>query len=237
MKPKLTNDPTFSPGDLVAVGDVHGRIDLLWALIAKLRDTKVHLLFLGDLIDRAQVKGADAVVLNVVKSIMDDPAQYGLASVDALRGNHEDMFLNAVDEHELGWTMGLNSHTGLWMRNGGDISSFDEMRPHAEWIRELPLFKQVEDTVFVHAGLRPYVPMEDQTATDLVWIRQPFLSHGPKGVSGVKQVVHGHTPNFEEPGAIEITKNRVNLDGGAYFSGKLTAYNHRTNEVFQVYLD
>jgi serine/threonine protein phosphatase 1 len=230
MKPKLIENPTFSPGDLVAVGDVHGRFDLLWALIAKLRDTGVHLLFLGDLIDRAKEKGGDAVVLNIVKSLKDDPAQYGLASVDALRGNHEQMFLDAADSDPNDWTGSIS----LWAHNGGAVNFLDEMRPHAEWVRELPLFKRVDDTVFVHAGLRPNVPLEHQTRTDMVWIREPFLSRGPAGVHGITRVIHGHTPDFENPGRVDIRKNRVNLDSGAFFSGKLTGYNHNTRQVFQV---
>jgi serine/threonine protein phosphatase 1 len=224
MKPKITEKPTFNPGDLVAVGDVHGSVKLLWTLIAKLRDTGVHLLFLGDLIDRAQERGSDVVTLNIVKSLMDDPRQYGLASVDALRGNHEQMFLDAAD----------GTNVDLWAHNGGAIDFLDEMRPHAEWVRELPIFKRVDDTVFVHAGLRPHVPLESQTRTDMVWIREPFLSKGPVGVEGIARVVHGHTPDFDDPGHVEITDNRVNIDSGAFFSGKLTAYNHNTNQVFQI---
>jgi serine/threonine protein phosphatase 1 len=229
MKPTLTENPTFNHGDLVAVGDVHGRFDLLWKLIAKLRDTSIHLLFLGDLIDRAKEKGGDLVVLNIVKSLMEDPAQYGLASVEALRGNHEQMFLDAVDNNRP-----YSEHLQLWAHNGGAVNSLDEMEPHAEWIRELPLFRRVEDTLFVHAGVRPFVSLEDQVPTDLVWIRNPFLSHGPKGVHGIARVIHGHTPDFENPGTVEITDNRVNLDSGAFFSGVLTGYNHNTGHVFQV---
>lgn len=234
MKPTITDKPGFSPGDLVAVGDVHGRIDLVWELVSKLRDTKVHILFLGDLIDRAQTKGDDVRVLNVVKSLMDDPLQYGLASVDALRGNHEQMFLDAVDAPPPHGPFDFNNPRELWIQNGGAIDSLEEMRPHAEWIRQLPLFKRVDTTVFVHAGLRPNVPLDQQVETDLTWIRNPFLRRGAVGVEGVDLVVHGHTPDFDEPGKIEITENRVNIDSGAFFSGKLTAYNHNTKEVFQV---
>lgn len=230
MKPHLTETPTFNPGDFVAVGDVHGRFDLVWKLISKLRDTGVHVLFLGDLIDRAKEKGGDVVVLNLMKSVMDDPALYGLASVDALRGNHEQMFLDAADSDPNDWDGSFN----LWVHNGGSIDSLPEMRSHVEWIRELPLFKRVDDTVFVHAGLRPNVPLENQTHTDMVWIREPFLSRGPAGVHGITRVVHGHTPDFENPGRVDIRKNRVNLDSGAFFSGVLTGYNHNTGHVFQV---
>jgi serine/threonine protein phosphatase 1 len=223
-KPTLTTDPTFNPGDLVAIGDVHGSFKLLWALIAKLRDTGVNLLFLGDLIDRAQEKGGDVVTLNIVKSLMDNPKQYGLASVEALRGNHEQMFLDAVD----------GANADLWAQNGGAVDFLEEMRPHAKWVKQLPLFRRVGDTVFVHAGLRPHVPLESQTALDLIWIRQPFLSRGPAGVEGINRVIHGHTPDFENPGQIEISGDRINLDSGAYFSGMLTGYNHNTGQVFQI---
>jgi serine/threonine protein phosphatase 1 len=230
MKPELTDKPTFSPGDFVAVGDVHGCVDLVWNLISKLRDTGVHILFLGDLIDRAQKRGDDVVVLNVVKSLIDDPKSYGLASVDALRGNHEQMFLDAA----AAGPFDRDGHVGLWAQNGGAVDSFNEMRPHIEWIRKLPLFKKIDTTLFVHAGLRPYVPMDSQVPSDLIWIRQPFLSRGPVGVPGVDFVVHGHTPDFKNPGRVDIRENRVNLDSGAYYSGLLTGYNHNTREVFQV---
>lgn len=234
MKPTVTDKPSFNAGDLVAVGDVHGRYDLVWKLISKLRDTKVHVLFLGDLIDRSQKKGGDVVVLNLMKSVMDDPSLYGLASVDSLRGNHEQMFLDAIDAPPIRGPFDFDNPLDLWIHNGGAIDSLEEMRPHAEWIRQLPLFKRVESTVFVHAGLRPNVPLDQQVETDMVWIRQPFLRRGAVGVKGVDLVVHGHTPDFDEPGKIEITENRINLDSGAFFSGKLTAYNHNTREVFQV---
>jgi len=72
------------------------------------------------------------------------------------------------------------------------------------------------DYLFVHAGLRPGVPLEAQSEADLVWIRAPFLDHAePFG----KVVVHGHTPG-EEP----VTRsNRVGIDTGAVFTGRLTA--------------
>lgn len=232
MKPQLTDNPTFNEGDLVAVGDIHGRFDLLWSLLAKVRDTGVRLLFLGDLIDRAKTKGGDVIVLNIVKSIMDDPKQYGLTSVQALCGNHEQMFLDALDSSPDDWTGSFS----LWVHNGGAIDSLDEMRPHAEWIRELPLFLRVEDTVFVHAGLRPNVALQNQTRSDMIWIREPFLSRGPAGVQGITRVVHGHTPDFENPGRVDIRKNRINLDSGAFFSGKLTGYNHNTGHLFQVHV-
>ena len=81
----LLEENRFFPGDQIAIGDVHGRIDLLWKLVNFLKGTQVNLLFLGDLIDRAKKPEDDVAVLNVIKLLMDDPQAYGLMSVEALR--------------------------------------------------------------------------------------------------------------------------------------------------------
>jgi serine/threonine protein phosphatase 1 len=227
MKPTLTTTPTFQPGDFVAVGDVHGRIDLLWKLIEKLRGTQVHLLFLGDLIDRARRPEDDMFVLNVVKGLREDPETFGLASVDALRGNHEDMFLAAVDDNTP-W----QNHITLWAQNGGAVGQLQVMKVHADWLREAPYYKVVDKTIFVHAGLRPNVPLSEQRTEDLIWIREPFLRVRDFNVEGIDFVVHGHTPNFA--GEFVLEGNRLDIDTGAYLTGVLTAYNHRSSEVFQV---
>ena len=222
IKPHQTDQPTFTHGDLVAVGDIHGQIDLLQKFIDVVKFTGVHVLFLGDLVDRAKQSGDDVKVLNLVKTLIDFPATYGFASVEVLRGNHEQMLIDAID----GWDV------GLWVSNGGDLKSLDELSEHDDWLRDLPLFKRIGNTLFVHAGVRPYTSLEDQDSEDLIWIREPFLSRGPVGVQGIDFVVHGHTPNAK--GHPVIRKNRLCLDSAAFHSGVLTGYNHNTGDIFQI---
>ncbi len=214
----------FSPGDLVAVGDVHGRIDLLFELLDSVRNTGVRLLFLGDLIDRAKKPEDDVAVLSLVHALADNPEADGLTEVMALRGNHEDMLLDALEFRD--W-----SSISQWAFNGGAVQVIDELEVHKEWLESLPLYHLVDRTLFVHAGVRPHVPLDKQTKSDLVWIRQPFLNSDWLNVDGVDLVVHGHTPNFD--GETVRTATRLCLDTGAFDTGVLTAYNYTTDQIHQ----
>ena len=214
----------FNPGDLVAVGDVHGQIDLLFKLLDAVRDTGVHLLFLGDLIDRAKRPEDDVAVLTLVHALADEPEAEGLASVEALRGNHEDMLIAAIKRN--GW-----DDLYLWAHNGGAVQVLDELEVHEEWLKSLPLFKRVGGTVFVHAGLRPHVPIHKQTKNDMIWIREPFLRTDYLNIDGVDLVVHGHTPDFD--GEVVRYGQRLCLDTGAFDTGVLTCYNHSTGQTHQ----
>ena len=218
----MTND--FNKGDLVAVGDVHGQIDLLFQLLDAVRDTGVRLLFLGDLIDRAKRPEDDVAVLTLVHALAEAPEAEGLTSVEALRGNHEDMLLAAIKRN--GW-----DDLMLWGQNGGAVQVLDELEVHEKWLESLPLFKREGNTVFVHAGLRPHVPLQKQTKSDMIWIREPFLRTDWLNIDGVDLVVHGHTPNWD--GEVVKFGQRLCLDTGAFFTGVLTAYNHNTGEIHQ----
>jgi serine/threonine protein phosphatase 1 len=218
----MEND--FNPGDLVAVGDVHGQINLLYQLLDAVRDTGVHLLFLGDLVDRAKRPEDDVAVLTLVHALADKPDAEGLASVSALRGNHEDMLLAAMDRN--GW-----DDLFLWAHNGGAVQVLDELEVHQEWLKSLPLYKQVDKTVFVHAGLRPHVSLHKQTKSDMIWIREPFLHTDYLNIEGVDLVVHGHTPDFD--GEVVRYGQRLGLDTGAFMTGVLAAYNHNTGKIFK----
>ncbi len=97
----------------------------------------------------------------------------------------------------------------------------DELRrklpeDHRRFFSTLSLTHEEGDYLFVHAGVRPSVPLAAQSESDLVWIRAPFLDHaGPFG----KVVVHGHTPT-----RTPVTReNRIGIDTGAVFTGQLTA--------------
>jgi serine/threonine protein phosphatase 1 len=213
------------------VGDIHGRLDLLEAMLRRIEADAIAaeagqraLVFLGDYVDR----GPDS--RGVVERLIRDPLQ----GFDAhyLKGNHEAILLDFLEEP---WRL---DH---WLMNGGDATmrsygvdverlarlgapaeiwrnDFAEALPeaHLRFFRRLKLSVSFGDYLFVHAGVRPGVPLGAQSEADLVWIREPFLEHGdPFG----KIVVHGHTPSREP-----VTRtNRIGIDTGAVFTGRLTA--------------
>lgn len=221
--------PAIPEGQRVyAIGDVHGRLDLFDALVAaveaddaKRGPAESTIILLGDLVDR----GPDSAgVIRAARELMQR------RKVRILLGNHEEMFLDALESEEV---------LRHFLRYGGreTVLSYpiDPAAYHrAELAEALTLIQaavpqqdiafmrsfedqvRIGDYLFVHAGIRPDVPLEDQRVADLRWIREPFLSHresfGPV-------VVHGHTI-FGKP---DFTANRIGIDTGAYKSGRLTA--------------
>jgi serine/threonine protein phosphatase 1 len=219
---------------IYAIGDIHGHIGLLKAahdLIAA--DMALHgpgqIVHVGDLVDR----GPDS------RGVIDHLMQGAARGEDwvVLKGNHDRMFtrfLNNPDEQEpglradLGW---LHPKLGgpATLASYGVKKAADRPIPkvhadaiaavpqaHRDYLSGLPAMHRAGDCVFVHAGIRPGVPLDQQTETDLVWIRDIFLvevtSFGPL-------VVHGHT-------AIDQAThygNRINLDSGAAYGGPLSA--------------
>ncbi|MFC4172052.1 metallophosphoesterase family protein [Microvirga sp. GCM10011540] len=197
-----------------AIGDIHGRHDLLQRLLGKIREHaegRPHrLVFLGDYIDR----GPDsAAVIATVRALQGGSPD----RVICLMGNHEDMLLKAI---------GDPTGTFWWVRNGGDaaLASFGVRSPAAipgdllEWIGSLPTSFEDEKHYYVHAGLRPGRPFERQSDEDRLWIREPFLE---VNYDFGKHVVHGHTPLVTD--RPDIRRYRTNLDTGAVFRGVLTA--------------
>lgn len=213
-----------------AVGDIHGRLDLLDALLEQIgKDLadrpadKVALVFLGDLIDR----GPDSAgVIERVRTLGNVPARTG-----CLLGNHEEMFLRTLD--------GEPSIAYDWLRFGGDacvesyginasaLQAMDEARiaatlaeavppAHVDFLRGCGDTFSFGDYLFVHAGIRPGVPIEEQEPHDLRWIRHPFIGDGKE--HGV-MVVHGHTISD----GVDERSNRIGIDTGAYQTGVLTA--------------
>jgi len=220
-------------GDVVAIGDIHARYDVLAATLKWLNGTGARVILLGDLIDRG---GEDMDVLNKVKELMDDPESAGLESFNVLMGNHERMFVDVVVGSETMW--GYNSLT-LWVRNGGNLKQFEDMKAnHYEWVKQLPIYMTVGDTMFIHAGVfpghDPFEQIKDKKTDNLLWMREPFLSLGPElheWTAKIKKVVHGHTIVGKDP---DITKGRIGIDTGAVFSGILTAYNATRDTYWQI---
>lgn len=214
---------------LYAIGDVHGRLDLLQAMHQMVaaeigRDSPVdwRVIHLGDYVDRGP--DSKGVVDFLIAARRRDPRNVMLA------GNHDIGFLDFLAEPLV---------DGLFAHNGGpqtalsygvalDLSSLAALRSghaalaeavpaaHVAFLRSLEFSAAFGDFFFCHAGVRPGVALEEQRPQDLVWIRHQFLNH-----AGLyeKVVVHGHTPAPEA----EILANRVNVDTGAFRSGRLTA--------------
>lgn len=204
-----SDDP---PATVVAVGDVHGCADLLEQALTPYLGSGAELIFLGDLIDRSPDRDGDRRVVERVRQLQEQPDAYGLAGVTVLRGNHEQMLLDALHKPDAG------DATELWAWNGGDPAFLPVARDHQDWLETLPLTAIRGDHLFVHAGVRPEVPFEEQQADDLLWIRRPFLTrnHGLPYT-----VVHGHT--FRSDYSITRLPHRIGIDTGAFISGQLTA--------------
>ncbi|MEH2513779.1 serine/threonine protein phosphatase 1 [Nitrobacteraceae bacterium AZCC 1564] len=208
-----------------AIGDIHGCFDKMRSLLdvcetlADGRDAKF--IFIGDYIDR----GPDAQ--QVLDFLIHEQSRPNRRFV-CLCGNHEDMLIRAAHQHRsvrdlLTW---WGNGGGRTLDSYGVDDPFDLPAPHLNWIRSLPLMESEPGRLYVHAGIRPGVPLPSQSREDLLWIREPFLSS--EDDHGVL-IVHGHTPTLsDEP---ELRPNRLNLDTGACFGGPLTAAVFSNDEV------
>ena len=215
---------------IYAVGDIHGRLDLLRDLHRRIAEDAAQaperaktIVYLGDYIDR----GLES------RGVIDCLLDLALADVATvhLRGNHEDIALRFLDDFGNG---------AGWIRLGGDATlysygvqlrgptseqrtlidaqlSLRENLPerHLAFLRSLETHYEAGDYFFVHAGVRPGVALADQATEDLIWIRDAFLKstadHG-------RVVVHGHSISLKA----EHRPNRINIDTGAYATGVLT---------------
>lgn len=198
---------------VIAIGDVHGCATLLEEVLKPHLHTGAELIFLGDLIDRAPEPEGDQRVIERVRQLQDDPGRYGLSRVTVLRGNHEQMLLDALGEPDSAGA------TGLWSCNGGNLDFLPVAREHRDWLDGLPYTAIRGHHLFVHAGVRPGLPLERQCKDDLLWIRGPFLTAGHHRLPYT--VVHGHT--FRRDYRVTRLPHRIGIDTGAFRSGRLTA--------------
>lgn len=212
------------------VGDIHGRLDLLEDLLAKIHAELQHrpaektlLVFVGDLIDRGP---ASAHVLERLRTYK----RPGIQTIFLL-GNHEEVLLRVLaGDADLitkwCWFGGSECLQSYGVEPGrlahlSDDQTLTEVRAaiprdHAKFLEGFIDSCRFGDYLFVHAGIRPGVELEQQSQNDLRWIREPFLlddrDHG-------FVVVHGHTISE----AVEWLPNRIGIDTGAYRTGVLTA--------------
>lgn len=212
---------------IYAVGDIHGRADLLHEMVERIDDDLYRRpvqhaveVYLGDYIDRGS--DSKAVIDILCRRLVQRNAV-------CLRGNHEAILEDFLEDPEAvyGWLrLGALSTLASYGVPVPPPTQLTPVKLHRAFCSTLPrshvLFLQClhnvyacGDYLFVHAGIRPGVPLEEQAREDLIWIRDEFLrSTADHGCT----VVHGHTP-VSYP---EIRNNRINIDTGAVFSGRLT---------------
>lgn len=219
---------------LYAIGDIHGCFDLLVELLQRIESdgqsrpaAETRLILLGDYVDRGPKSAQVCELLHSMR---------GASRVLCLRGNHDMALVEAVG--------GSRESLRFWLQYGGAdtleswgidpaLAEQAQMRESAEgelieamqrkipgdmleWLGTLPTFYSVGDYLFVHAGIRPKVRLEEQSDDDLMWIREPFLS---SRVRHPQMVIHGHSEG-EEP---QVRPNRIGIDTAAYRTGVLTA--------------
>lgn len=196
---------------IFAIGDIHGCVDKLKALMEKIPVDCVNdtLIFIGDYIDRGP--GSFDVVDYLVELKKRHP------DIVFLKGNHEDMlqkYLEGTDRLTYLFNGGqrtLDSY--LNRQNKSEFSPIPSN--HLDFYKSLVLHYQTEDYLFVHAGLRENVPLDKQNPEELLWIREDFIYS--KFDFG-KRVVFGHTP-FAEP---LLLPNKIGIDTGAVYGNQLT---------------
>lgn len=217
---------------IYAVGDVHGRADLLKRLIDDLEQDVARggfegrpiLIFLGDYIDRG-FQSKDVISILLGESLSRFETYF-------LKGNHEAAMLQFLSDPSIGprWaeyggvetlvSYGVQpprTRTNLddWARASDELKSRLPVE-HKQFLGNLDLSVRIGDYVFVHAGVRPGMPLDQQSEHDLLWIREEFLDD--RHYLGAV-IVHGHTPAAKP----YRDGRRIGIDTGAYLSGRLTA--------------
>lgn len=214
---------------LYAIGDVHGRLDLLQQMHrligSDLDQRPTHdwrIIHLGDYIDRGP-SSKEVLDFLVEMSSRDD-------RIISLLGNHDDGFLTYLTTGDIAGIFALHGGTETARSYGVQIDFTDAdlacrghaalvkavPQSHIDFIRAMPRSVEFGDFFFCHAGINPASPLSAQDPEDLIWIRTAFLKWT---TPFEKVIIHGHTPQ----GAIDIHPNRVNLDTYAWESGQLSA--------------
>lgn len=226
--PRVWNAPAGQR--IYAIGDIHGRRDLLDDLLTRIDaddaergPAQTQIIFLGDLVDR----GSDS------RGVVERMIQLSEASdnVRLLKGNHEELLIRVYE--------GDKRATSLFHRVGGretmlsygmseadydavDLSELAELIPnhvpiaHIDFLKGFDDWIEAGDYLFVHAGVRPGLSIDEQETSDLRWIRREFTEH--KGEFS-HMVIHGHTITE----GVDEQRNRIGIDTGAFATGKLTA--------------
>jgi len=212
-----------------AIGDIHGRADLLDDLLARIEADAAsatgekHLIFLGDYIDRGRTSR------QVIERLL---APFPGYQITFLMGNHEAALLHFLAHPDFWPSFAPYGAVETLLSYGVRIdpklkakAQAEEVHAqtkallpasHVDFLTRLTLSHTLGDYHFVHAGVHPEKPLDAQDGADLMRIREPFLSHAQRLE---KMVVHGHTITEE----VEFHPHRIGIDTGAYATGRLTA--------------
>lgn len=200
----------------IAIGDIHGCYTELKTLLNSLEtDGKYNkntdkLVFLGDYIDRGE---NSRLVIELIRNLQKDNK-----NVIALMGNHEDMMIDYFYGIDNCWTYNgyletMKSYTGF----------NEQLKSDLEWMKNLPLYYEDDNFIYVHAGIDTEKIMEEQNRDTLLWVRESFIYNIEEYY---KQVVFGHTPTVTLNGMykpVYTQTNNIGIDTGCVYGGALSA--------------
>jgi len=198
---------------MYAIGDIHGCLEPLRRLMDQIHVSEMdEVVFVGDYVDR----GPDSK--GVIDYLLTLQGRYTF-----LMGNHERMFLDFLQGKE----------RFLFLYNGGEatLESYGGVgnipASHLAFLNRLVLYYETDDYLFVHGGIRPGIPIQDQDPKDLLWIREEFYAYPGRYA---KPVVFGHTPMRE----VLMEEDRIGIDTACVYGNKLTCLILPSRQVIQV---
>ncbi|MCU0592023.1 MAG: serine/threonine protein phosphatase [Desulfobacterales bacterium] len=206
---------------IFAIGDIHGCYDPLVRLLGRVPIdwTRDRLVFMGDYIDRGPQS------FEVIEHLIELQKRH--PETVFLKGNHEQMladYLSGKDRMTYLYNGGQQT-LDSYLRNSSAPGRYPIPEAHLRFFESLQLMFETENYIFVHAGLRKGLPLENQRPEDLLWIRENFVDTRH---SFGKRVVFGHTP-FDEP---RVEPNKIGIDTGAVYGNKLTCVQLPEEEFF-----
>jgi serine/threonine protein phosphatase 1 len=206
---------------IFAIGDIHGCYDPLVRLLGRVPIdwTRDRLVFMGDYIDRGPQS------FEVIEHLIELQKRH--PETVFLKGNHEQMladYLSGKDRMTYLYNGGQQT-LDSYLRNSSAPGRYPIPEAHLRFFESLQLMFETENYIFVHAGLRKGLPLENQRPEDLLWIRENFVDTRH---SFGKRVVFGHTP-FDEP---RVEANKIGIDTGAVYGNKLTCVQLPEEEFF-----
>jgi calcineurin-like phosphoesterase family protein len=215
MRKWLKGSPAVSEGPATyVIGDIHGCLQSLERLLHKIMPRlEDRVVFIGDYIDRGPHS----------REVVDLLLQLPYRPIFLL-GNHEKMLLDYLAGGDSSLYL-LNGGMATIESYGGDPANIPQA--HLGFFRSLRPIYETPDHLFVHAGIRPLVPLEKQELKDLVWIRQEFYQFVGRFP---KPVVFGHTPMRH----VLMAEDRIGIDTGCVYGGKLTCVKLPEREIIQV---
>ena len=212
-------------GKIFAIGDIHGCLFKLKEMMNLIEIDPVDdtLIFLGDYIDRGpDARGVVNLILHIKGSIN---------NVFCLMGNHEQLFLDYhldnMNENLFLINGGMSTVLSYGLTGTGDSKKMNVPETHMQFFTTLYPYYETDDYIFVHAGLRSGIPLAQQDRDDILWIRNEFIA---SAYDFGKIVVFGHTPLF----APLVATNKIGIDTGAVYGGKLTCVELPEVKIHQV---